>query len=143
MAQSPDGLIDVRVVAGEAFGIQSAIGTQTPVWLQDWRVFSGASAEIEINSGFNVAAYVFEGTVCFGADKTAAEQGHLAVMGPGMTLQMHASPGNGAGRFLLLAGEPLHEPVVRYGPFVMNTQEELVRAVEDYQTGRMGRVSRG
>ena len=139
-AQSPDGLIEVRVVAGEAFGTKSAIGTQTPIWLQDWQVSSGASAEIEIDAGFNVAAYVFEGTVCFGADKTA-EQGQLAVMGPGMTLQVHASPGDGGGRFLLLAGEPLNEPVARYGPFVMNTQEELVTAVEDYQTG--SRISRG
>ena len=141
--QSPDGLIEVRVVAGEAFGTKSAIGTQTPIWLQDWQVSSGASAEIEIDAGFNVAAYVFEGAVCFGADKTATERGQLAVMGPGMNLQVHASPGDGGGRFLLLAGEPLNEPVARYGPFVMNTQEELVTAVEDYQTGRMGRISRG
>ena len=64
-------------------------------------------------------------------------------MGLGMHLQVHASPGNGTGRFLLLAGEPLNEPIASYGPFVMNTQEERVTAVEDYQTGRMGRISRG
>ena len=88
----------MRVVAGEAFGVISVIGAQTPIWLQDWQVAPGASAEVKIDSDFNVAAYVFEGTVCFGADKTAAEQGQLAVMGLGINLQVHASPGNGRGR---------------------------------------------
>jgi redox-sensitive bicupin YhaK (pirin superfamily) len=141
-AQSPDGLIDVTVVAGEAFGVKAAIGTHTPIWLQDWRIEPGASAHIEINPDFNVAAYVFGGASCFGADRTIVQRGQMAVMGSGSSLLVHASSGSGAGRFLLLAGEPLREPISRHGPFVMNTHDELISAMEDYQSGKMGTIMR-
>jgi redox-sensitive bicupin YhaK (pirin superfamily) len=139
-AQSPDGLIDITVVAGEAFGVSAAIGTHTPIWLQDWRVSPGAAAEIAIDPSFNVAAYVFDGAVCFGPDKVDVARGQMAVFGRGETLAVHS--GDAAGRFLLLAGEPLNEPVSRYGPFVMNSHDELVAAVEDYQSGKMGAIRR-
>ncbi len=139
-AQSPDGLITVKVVAGEAFGVAAAIGTHTPIWLQDWRVSPGAEAEIATDPGFNVAAYVFDGAVCFGADKVPVARGQMAVFGRGETLMVRG--GDDAGRFLLLAGEPLNEPVSRYGPFVMNTHDELIAAVEDYQSGKMGTIRR-
>ncbi len=141
-AKSPDGLIDVTVVAGEVFGVKAAIGTHTPIWLQDWRIQPGASAQIEIDPAFNVATYVFDGVACFGPDKAVVERGRMAVMGQGSTLLVHAAPGVEIGRFLLLAGDPLNEPVSRYGPFVMNTNNELVAAMEDYQTGKMGKIRR-
>jgi quercetin 2,3-dioxygenase len=141
-AKSPDGLIQVTVVAGEAFGIAGTIGTHTPIWLQDWRVESGADAEIEIDPAFNVAAYVFDGAVGLGADREAVERGQMAVFGDGDRLRVTGSSDHGGGRFLLLAGEPLDEPVARYGPFVMNTRDELVTAFDDYQSGNMGIIER-
>ena len=139
---SPDGLVEVKIIAGGAFGVQAAIGTHTPIWLQDWRVSAGAQAEVHIPSEFNAAAYVFEGQVAFGANSDVVEQGQLAVFGSGDRLRVTAADGNQSGRFLLLAGEPIGEPVARYGPFVMNTRDELVRAVEDYQSGWMGMITR-
>lgn len=142
-AKSPDGLIDVAVIAGEAFGVSASIGTHTPIWLQDWQIEPNAAAEIRIEPGFNVAVYVFDGAVCLGPDRQVVERDQMAIMGNGNELLIQAAPHTAAGRFLLLAGEPLGEPVSRYGPFVMNTRDELAAAVEDYQTGRMGRIERG
>lgn len=142
-AQSPDGAAEVTIVAGEAFGIHAAVGTHTPIWLQDWRLQKGASVHLPIEPCFNAAVYVFDGIACFGPDKTPVHRGQMAVFGPGDELLMHAAPAGGSGRFLLLAGEPINEPVARYGPFVMNTDDELMAAFEDYQSGRMGRIERG
>lgn len=139
-AQSPDGLIDITVVAGEAFGVAAAIGTHTPIWLQDWRVSPGAKAEIAISPSFNVAAYVFDGSVSFGPDATLVERGQMAIFAAGDSLTVQST--REAGRFLLLAGEPLNEPVSRHGPFVMNTHDELVAAVEDFHAGKMGVIQR-
>ena len=141
-AVSTDGRIDITVIAGEAFGVTASIGTYTPIWLQDWRMQPGATAQIETDSSFNVAAYVFEGEVRFGPDETPVTRGQMAVMGNGSQLQVNTDPKATVSRLLLLAGAPLNEPVARYGPFVMNTQEELVAAVQDYQAGRMGTIVR-
>ena len=125
---SADGGIEVTVIAGEAFGVKAAIGTHTPIWLQDWRVRAGASAAMEIAPAFNAAAYVFDGEVAFGTDCTPAGRGQMALLGAGDRLAVGASSAGTGGRFLLLAGEPIGETVARHGPFVMNTQEELVAA---------------
>jgi redox-sensitive bicupin YhaK (pirin superfamily) len=64
----------------------------------------------------------------------------MALLGPGDRVRLRGAPGGG--RLLLLAGVPLREPVARYGPFVMNNDAELVAAFEDYQSGRMGEITR-
>jgi redox-sensitive bicupin YhaK (pirin superfamily) len=142
VATSPDGLIEVTVIAGEVFGVRAAIGTHTPIWLQDWRVRPGASVAIDIEPGFNAAAYVFDGRILFGTDDAPVERSQMAVFGPGGRLKISAAPNGEGGRFLLLAGEPINEPVARYGPFVMNTRDELMTAFDDYQSGRMGVIQR-
>lgn len=139
-ARSPDGDVTVRVIAGEAFGVSARIGTATPIWLQDWRVAAGAAAEIATPPAFNAAAYVFEGAVCFGPDDQGVEDGQLAAFGAGDRLTVGG--GKEGGRFLLLGGSPLREPIARYGPFVMNSETELAQAVQDFQSGRMGRIDR-
>src|SRR5437870_3415510 len=93
----------------------------------------------ELVAGHNALAYVYDGRVRFGpAEGGGAEMlstGRLAVLGDGERLS--AATGDGHARFLLLAARPLREPIARYGPFVMNTREEIVRAVEDYQRGAL------
>jgi hypothetical protein len=142
VATSPDGLIEVTVIAGAVFGVRATIGTHTPIWLQDWRVQPGASVEIEIEPGFNVAAYVFDGEISFSHKNIAVERGQMALFGAGGRLRIAAAANAKGGRFLLLAGEPINEPMARHGPFVMNTHDELVAAFDDYQSGRMGVIAR-
>lgn len=139
-AASPDGRIEVVVIAGEAFGVAAKIGTRTPIWLQDWRVGAGAAAEIAIPADFNIAAYVFDGTVSFGPEGETVGRGQMAVFGPGASLTVSGT--GESGRFLLLGGTPIGEPVARYGPFVMNSEDEIHAAVRDYQSGRMGVIER-
>ena len=108
-AESPDGKVHVTVTAGEAFGVQAAIGTHTPIWLQDWQVQTGTDTTIPLDATFNAAAYVFNGTVAFGPQSKEVQQGQMAVFGPGGSLQVAGgAPGD---RFLLLAGAPIGEPV--------------------------------
>ena len=141
-AVSSDGLMEVTVIAGEAFGVSAAIGTHTPIWLQDWRVCPGATARITIDPDFNVATYVFEGAVHFGPSRDRVARGQMAVLGEGTALELSVLESDDVGRFLLLAGTPIREPIARYGPFVMNNTDELRAAVADFQSGHMGIIDR-
>ncbi len=142
VATSADGGIEVTVIAGEAFGTKAAIGTHTPIWLQDWRVRAGATATIEVDPDFNAAAYVFAGEVAFGTERAPVGHGQLALFGSGGRLAVSAPADGAGGRFLLLAGQSIAEPIARHGPFVMNTREELLAAFDDYHAGRMGVIER-
>ncbi|MFZ5891040.1 MAG: pirin family protein [Myxococcota bacterium] len=139
-ATSADGHASVRIVAGEALGMRAAIGTHTPIVYQDWSLAEAADVSLPIGSDYNALAYVFEGTARVGDSGARLERGQLAVFGPGDVLRLRGAPG--AGRLLLLAGVPLNEPVARYGPFVMNTRDEVIQAFEDYSNGRMGEITR-
>ena len=77
---------------------------------------------------------MFEGAALLGRSRTRVSRGQIAVFGPGAIVG--ASSDEGA-RLLLLSGEPIGEPVARRGPFVMNTDDELRQAIEDYRTGRL------
>ena len=142
VATSQDGLIKVTVIAGEVFGVNAAIGTHTPIWLQDWRVKPGASVAIDVEPCFNAAAYVFGGQILFSTQDVPVARGQMALFGAGGRLKISAAANGEGGRFLLLGGEPINEPVARYGPFVMNTRDELVAAFDDYESGRMGVIRR-
>jgi redox-sensitive bicupin YhaK (pirin superfamily) len=139
-ASTPDGRARVRVVAGEALGVHAAIQTQTPIVYQDWSLDAGADVSIELGAEQQAMVYVFEGGVRVGDEGREVHDGQLAVLGGGDVVRLRAA--QGAGRLLLLAGVPLREPVARYGPFVMNTEQEIVAAVRDYQSGRMGEITR-
>jgi redox-sensitive bicupin YhaK (pirin superfamily) len=139
-ARSEDGLIGVKVIAGRALGRNANIDTMTPVTFLHFTISSGASIDQPIERGHNAMVYVFAGTVTVGVDDTPVGEGQLCMLGDGDTVRLgNRSEGSPAhGECLLLAGLPLSEPVARMGPFVMNTREEIVRAVADYQAGRMG-----
>ena len=90
-------------------------------------------------AGYRVFAYPIDGTGRYGPDRQAVDARHMVVYGDdGDTVTFAA--GDTSLDLLLIGGVPLNEPIVRYGPFVMNTEEEIRQAVVDYQTGRMGRI---
>ncbi len=129
----------VRVIAGEVDGVSGAVReiSADPVYL-DVRVPAGGSFAHAVPAGHNAFAYLFEGSVRFGpaggtggAEPVSATG--LAVFGDGDRVEAHAQ--DGAARFLLLSGKPLGEPIARYGPFVMNTREEIAQALEELRNG--------
>jgi quercetin 2,3-dioxygenase len=139
----PDGLARVRVIAGEALGVRAVIDTHTPIVYQDWTLRPGAVVEQPIPEGHNAFVYVFGGSAEIGSDGTPLADGQLGLLGPGgaVRLAVRAGAKDGA-RLLLLAGQPLNEPVARYGPFVMNTEAEIRRAFIDFRAGRLGEIQR-
>jgi redox-sensitive bicupin YhaK (pirin superfamily) len=141
-AQTPDGHARVRVVAGEALGTRAVIDTHTPIVYQDWSIASEGDVTVGVGRDHQALVYVFEGNVRVG-DRDggrAVADGQMALLGAGDSVRLRGAPGGG--RLLLLAGVPLKEPIARYGPFVMNNDAELVAAVQDYQSGRMGEITR-
>jgi redox-sensitive bicupin YhaK (pirin superfamily) len=116
------------------------IDTHIPIVYHDWKIGAGAEVTVSLPRQQQALVYVFQGSVLVGNEGKEIRDGQLALLGPGDAVRFRGAPD--AGRLLLLAGVPIAEPVARYGPFVMNTQEELVEALRDYQTGRMGEITR-
>ncbi|HEX2873389.1 MAG TPA: pirin family protein [Polyangiaceae bacterium] len=139
-AQSADGLAKVKIIAGEALGVRAAIDTHTPIVYQDWSLEPGADVTVSLDAAQRVLVYVFSGSAKVGDQAQNVGEGQLAVLGQGDAVRLRGSTEKG--RLLLLAGAPLGEPVARYGPFVMNTEAELRQAFQDYQSGRMGEITR-
>ena len=141
--QSADGLASVRVIAGEALGARSVIDTLTPVVYQDWSLSPGADVTLPLSPEQQALLYVFEGAARVGDEGRVVDDGRLAVLSAGSSVRLRAAEGaTAASRMLLLAGVPLNEPVARYGPFVMNTPQEIQQAFRDYQSGKMGEITR-
>ena len=137
------GRVRVRVIAGEALGARAVIDTRTPIVYQDWTLAPGAEVVQPVPGEMNAMVYVFGGAALVGAGARLAADGQLAILGPGETVRLAAADGaREPARLLLLAGVPLREPVARYGPFVMNTPDEIRQAIVDYQHGRMGEIRR-
>jgi len=139
---SDDGLGSVAVIAGSALGVSAAIDTVTPIAFQHWTLRPGASQLLAMPADHNAVAYVFDGTAQVAGQ--SLDSGQMAVLGPGDALHLAVSPeAQGAAQVLLLSGRPIGEPVARYGPFVMNTEQELRQAFHDFQAGRMGGIAPG
>ena len=136
-AATPDGRAKVRVIAGEALGAKAVIDTRTPIGYLHWRLSPGAAVEVPVPADHAAFVYVFEGAVRVGDRRV--EGGQLAVLGDGAFAHFEADE---PAQALLLSGVPLREPVVQHGPFVMNTEREIMQAVEDYRAGRLGEIAR-
>jgi redox-sensitive bicupin YhaK (pirin superfamily) len=128
----------VKVIAGrlgEVEGAVSAVATD-PTYL-DVTLPAGTTFSHELPADYAAFVYPFEGAlqVGDGTDAEVLRRGELGVLDEGTTVAVSASGGQGA-RFLLVAGRPLREPIAKYGPFVMNTDAEIVQALDDYRTGK-------
>ncbi len=132
----PDDAGSVRVVAGELQGTPGPAKTFTPVLLWDVRLRAGARARLALPAGANAGFLVRRGAVWVGGSE-AVRARQLAVLGnEGDALGLEAEE---EAELLVLGGQPIREPIAMYGPFVMNTQEEIKSAIDDYRSGRMGR----
>jgi redox-sensitive bicupin YhaK (pirin superfamily) len=131
--------VKVRVVAGEYQGIKGPVTeiAAKPLYM-DVTLEPNAQLDLEIVQGHSLLAYIFEGEGFFGLDKNAQgefiEAVHMAVFGDGNRVCVQAGDGS-AVRFMLVAGAPFKEPIVPYGPFVMNTEEEIRQALSDLRNG--------
>jgi quercetin 2,3-dioxygenase len=133
-AATEDGLAEVRVIAGEALGARAVIETRTPIVLQDWTLSPGARVVQPVPADHEAFVYVFQGAALVGDGAREVKDGQLARLGRGGAVALASAAGAaGPARLLLLAGVPLREPVARYGPFVMNSEAEIRRAIVDYQ----------
>jgi quercetin 2,3-dioxygenase len=135
-ATSKDGLAQVRVIAGEALGASARIDTRVPIQLLHYTLQPGAHIEQSVPSDQNGLIYVFKGVALIG-DREVRE-GQAALLESGDYVELSNSANAQSAELLVLAGKPLNEPVARYGPFVMNTREEIEQAFRDYQSGRFG-----
>jgi redox-sensitive bicupin YhaK (pirin superfamily) len=131
--------VRARVIAGEAGGARGPVeGIATQPLYLDVRMAPRARVGLPLTPGHNAFAYVYEGRVLLGGGADGGGQeiarGQLAVLSDGDALT--AATGDSPARVLLLAARPLREPIARYGPFVMNTREEIAQAAEDYRSGR-------
>ena len=121
----------VKIIAGEYRGTQGAIhGGATDPYYLDVRLEPEASFEGALPSGHNAFVYAYEGEATVGGKALAHRA--AGILGDGEKVELRSRAG---ARVLLLAGKPLREPVVQYGPFVMNSREEIEQAIRDYQSG--------
>ncbi len=131
----------IRVIAGEAAGgrlVGPVEGLAVAPKFIDVTLPAGATFREAVPRGHTVFAYVDHGEVRFGPEHTRASAPALVVFGDGDVVE--ASAGAGGGRFLIAAARPLHEPIARYGPFVMNTRAEIEQTLEELRTGRFIRA---
>lgn len=139
VATGDDGKVSVTVLAGESLGTRATIDTRTPILYLHVRLAPGARFEQSVPASYNAFAFVVSGEAEVGG-RLARENDAVFFERDGDAVQIASAHG---GELLLIAGEPLHEPVARYGPFVMNTPGEIRQAMLDYQSGRFGEIAGG
>ncbi len=128
----------IRIIAGTVDGVEGPVRgiAAAPLYI-DVTLPAGAVSDHALAPDHNAFCYVFGGAAAIGASETAEgkliRDGELAVLGRGNAVRIRA--GEHGARLILVAGQPLGEPVVRYGPFAMNTRDEIVQAIQDFQNG--------
>ena len=139
---SHDGGALIRVIAGEVAGHAGPGTTHTPIALAHATVALGARLSLPWRKDFNALVYVLAGSGHVGADRRPIRMGQLVTLGAGDLIEVTAAESQESRspslELFILGGAPIREPVAAYGPFVMNTRAELVKAFEDFQAGRLG-----
>lgn len=144
MVSSPDGGSLVRVIAGDVAGHAGPGSTYSPMTLVHATLSPGARLAIPWRADYNALVYAMAGQGTVGSEGRPMAAGQLAVLGAGDVITMSADRVQEARHpqfdVLILGGRPIREPVAWVGPFVMNTREEVLQAVADYQAGRLGSI---
>ena len=142
LVSSADGGALIRIVAGSIGEHTGPGSTHTPITLAHATIAPGARVSLPWRPDYNALGYALSGKGTVGPQDQPIHTGQLAIFGPGDRITLGADAkqdsNHPALEVLLLGGQPIREPVAHYGPFVMNTREELVQALEDYQAGRLG-----
>ncbi|MFK2877309.1 pirin family protein [Rhodanobacter hydrolyticus] len=133
----PDGAGQLRVIAGEYAGHHGPARTFTAMDVWDVRLKAGKSAAFSVPAGRTLALVVLKGAVLVNGSEVTREAQMVVLERDGSEVALEA---NSDTTLLLLDGEPIDEPIVGYGPFVMNTREEIGQAVTDFNSGRFGRM---
>lgn len=134
----PNDAGQVRVIAGELLGTTGSASTFSPINMWDTTMNANATHTFSVPESHNVVILVLEGTLQVGGE-AVARRGELVTFERGGADVLIES--NNEAKLLILTGEPLNEPIVGYGPFVMNTREQIVEAFNDVQTGKFGRLN--
>jgi quercetin 2,3-dioxygenase len=143
VAKSSDGRVTVKIIAGEALGNRAVIDTRTPIMYLHITLQPNGEIVQHVPKDYNAFAYVVNGTGYFGKNEQSAQVGQMVIFArDGEEVSIRA-PADATSPLdvLLLVGVPLKEPIAQYGPFVMNTSEEIYQAIEDYRSGKMGRIN--
>ena len=144
LLSSADGGCLVRMIAGELGEHRGPGSTHTPMALMHATVWPGALLDLPWDPAFNALVYVLAGSGRAGSDGRPVRRGQLVAFGPGDWLAVRADDRQDSSTFhlelLVLGGQPIGEPVEHYGPFVMNTRKEIMQALEDFQSGRLGTI---
>jgi len=134
----PGGAGKVRVIAGEFHGHRGPAQTHTPVNVWDVHLNPGQTSRFELPEGHTLAVVVLHGTAQINGGQIAREAQLALLDRAGTSLALEA---NNEARLLLLGGEPIDEPIVGHGPFVMNTVDEIQQAFRDFHGGRFGQIA--
>jgi hypothetical protein len=134
----------LRVIAGDVAGQTGPGSTYTPMAMVHATVAPGATLDLPWRPDFNALVYVLSGAGSVGVDGAPVRTGQLAVLGPGDTITIngavHQESRTPALDVVVLGGQPIREPIAMYGPFVMNTRQEVLDAFTDFQAGRLGSI---
>ena len=128
----------LRVIAGSFLGHKGPAHTFTPVELYDLQLTAGKRVALALPEGHNTSLFVLQGRASVNGAQAAGEAELVVFTRNGSQVEIIAHEDS---RLLVMAGEPIEEPIARYGPFVMNTKAELVQAVNDYNAGKMGHLA--
>lgn len=128
----------LRVIAGAFRGRKGPAHTVTPVELYDLQLNKDHHVQLDLPGGQNTSIFMLQGRASVNGSHEAGEAELIVYKRNGSQVTVGAREDS---RLLVMSGEPIEEPVARYGPFVMNTREELIQAVQDYQAGKMGHLS--
>ena len=140
---TPDGKVSAKVIAGNYLDAKAVINTLTPILYLHFTLQPGAQVVQSVPKNYNAFAYIINGKALIGKDETAVGGKNLIVFeNDGEIISIRESDDSKSPLdVLLIAGMPLNEPTVQYGPFVMNTREEIDKTLEDYRNGRIGKIN--
>jgi quercetin 2,3-dioxygenase len=137
--RSDDGRAWAKVIAGEAQGVAGVAQTRIPIGFVHYRLEPGARIEHAVENGHTAIIYLMAGSARFDGEHVYDARAAVVFDPNGEVIRVENASAEPL-EFLVLTGKPLNEPMVRYGPFVMNTVEELEQAFADFQSGKMGAI---